>query len=93
MHMPSRPQFVLGRDGRVRYPCSHLWRCCRPVYVVWIHLVSGDAMNSKWPQRIRAILRDEKDGCTVAELADRLEAKNSSIAAALAVMPDTYVDR
>jgi hypothetical protein len=50
-------------------------------------------MNSKWPALIRQILRKEEDGCTVAELADRLEAKNSSIAAALAVMPDAYVDR
>ena len=50
-------------------------------------------MIPKWPALIRAILRKEEDGCTVAELADRLAAQKSSIAAALTSMPDTYVDR
>ena len=50
-------------------------------------------MIPKWPTLIRAILRKEEDGCTVAELADRLAAQKSSIAAALTSMPDTYVDR
>ena len=50
-------------------------------------------MNSVWPKRIRAILRDEGDGCTVADLAERLGAQKMSIAAALAAMPDTYIDR
>jgi hypothetical protein len=50
-------------------------------------------MSPKWINPIRAILRKEEDGCTVAELADRLAAQKSSIAAALAVMPDTYIDR
>ena len=50
-------------------------------------------MSPKWPILIRAILRKEEDGCTVAELADRLAAQKSSIAAALTSMPDTYVDR
>jgi hypothetical protein len=50
-------------------------------------------MTSKWPVTIRQILRSEEDGCTIAELADRLDAKKMSIAAALAAMPDTYIDR
>jgi hypothetical protein len=50
-------------------------------------------MTSKWPQAIRAILRDEEDGCTVAELADRLGAPKISIASAVTRMPDTYIDR
>jgi hypothetical protein len=50
-------------------------------------------MRSKWPKLIREILRDEEDGCTIAELADRLHAIKSSIASALEDMPDAYVDR
>lgn len=50
-------------------------------------------MISKWPTFIRQILRQEEDGCTIAELASRLDAPKMSIAAALAAMPDTYIDR
>ena len=50
-------------------------------------------MKSQWPQRIREMLRNEEDGSTVAELALRLDARKVSIAAALARMPDTYIDR
>jgi hypothetical protein len=50
-------------------------------------------MIAKWPALIRAILRDEEDGCTTAELADRLDAPKKSIASALERMPDTYIDR
>jgi DNA-binding IclR family transcriptional regulator len=50
-------------------------------------------MTSKWPVTIRQILRSEEDGCTIAELADRLGAPKMSVAAALERMPDTYVDR
>tara|TARA_R110000868_G_scaffold208537_1_gene458011 strand:- start:302 stop:514 length:213 start_codon:yes stop_codon:yes gene_type:complete len=39
------------------------------------------------------MLRNEEDGSTVAELALRLDARKVSIAAALARMPDTYIDR
>jgi len=49
-------------------------------------------MKGQWPERIRAILRDEEDGCIVAELADRLDAPKKSIASALERMPDTYID-
>jgi len=44
-------------------------------------------------QKIREILREEGEGCTVAELADRLHAIKSSILSALERMPDTYIDR
>jgi len=50
-------------------------------------------MSPKWISLIRAILRDEEDGCTTAELADRLDAPKKSIASALERMPDTYIDR
>ena len=50
-------------------------------------------MSPKWPILIRAILRKEEDGCTVAELADRLAAQKSSIASAVTRMPDIYIDR
>ena len=50
-------------------------------------------MKSQWPQVIRKILREEEDGTTVAELADRLGARKMSIASALERMPDTYIDR
>ena len=50
-------------------------------------------MSPKWINPIREILRDEEDGCTIAELADRLDAKKMSIAAAVTRMPDTYIDR
>jgi hypothetical protein len=50
-------------------------------------------MNSKWPILIRQILRSEEDGCTLAEIANRLDAKKMSIASALERMPDTYIDR
>lgn len=50
-------------------------------------------MKSQWPQVIRKILREEEDGTTVAELADRLDARKVSIASALSRMPDTYIDR
>jgi hypothetical protein len=50
-------------------------------------------MQSKWPAKIREILREEEWGCTVAELADRLHAIKSSILSALEDMPDTYIDR
>lgn len=50
-------------------------------------------MRAQLPPLIRKILREEEDGTTVAELADRLGAKKVSIASALARMPDTYIDR
>ena len=50
-------------------------------------------MKSQWPQVIRKILREEEDGTTVAELADRLGARKMSIASALTRMVDTYIDR
>jgi hypothetical protein len=50
-------------------------------------------MSPKWINPIREILRDEADGCTIAELADRLDAQKMSVAAALTRMPDTYIDR
>jgi hypothetical protein len=50
-------------------------------------------MQEKWPPKIRELLREEEDGCTIAELADRLHAEKKSIADALRRMPDTYIDR
>ena len=50
-------------------------------------------MKTQWPEKLRAILRNEEDGSTVAELALRLDARKVSIASALTRMPDTYVDR
>ena len=50
-------------------------------------------MLSRWPARIREIMRNEEDGITVNELAHRLAAKRNSIASALEQMPDTYIDR
>jgi DNA-directed RNA polymerase specialized sigma24 family protein len=50
-------------------------------------------VTAKWPERIRAILRAEEDGCTIADIADRLNAPKNSVASALERMPDTYVDR
>ena len=50
-------------------------------------------MRAQWPPVIRKILREEEDGTTVAELADRLGAKKDSIASALTRMTDTYIDR
>jgi len=50
-------------------------------------------MRSIWREKIREILRKEDEGCTVAELADRLHAIKSSILSALERMPDTYIDR
>ena len=50
-------------------------------------------MKTQWPEKIRAMLRNAKDGFTVAELALRLDARKVSIASALTRMPDTYVDR
>jgi len=50
-------------------------------------------MKTQWPEKLRAMLRNEEDGSTVAELALRLDARKVSIASALTRMPDTYVDR
>ena len=50
-------------------------------------------MLSRWPAKIREIMRNEEDGITVNELAHRLTAKRNSIASALEAMPDTYIDR
>jgi len=50
-------------------------------------------MKAQWPDKLRAMLRNEEDGSTVAELALRLDARKVSIASALTRMPDTYVDR
>lgn len=50
-------------------------------------------MKTQWPDKLRAMLRNEEDGSTVAELALRLDARKVSIASALTRMPDTYVDR
>lgn len=47
----------------------------------------------KWQSMIRDILRKEEEGCTVAELADRIGAAKMSVASSLVAMPDTYVDR
>jgi hypothetical protein len=46
-----------------------------------------------WPKKIREILREEEEGCTIAELSDRLHANKNSIASALERMPDAYIDR
>lgn len=47
----------------------------------------------KWQSLIRDILRKEEEGCTVAELADRIGSSKASAASSLAYMPDTYIDR
>ena len=44
-------------------------------------------------KKIREILKEEEEGCTVADLADRLHAIKSSVLSAVERMPDTYIDR
>jgi hypothetical protein len=43
--------------------------------------------------RIRALLREDLDGYTVGELANKLELKPDSVRNALLNMPDAYIDR
>jgi predicted ArsR family transcriptional regulator len=50
-------------------------------------------MSKSQHPRIRALLREDLDGLTAGEIADKLELKTDSVRNALLNMPDAYIDR